>query len=99
MTTHIPCRDCPAFRQYMSEDWTSPIYAEKIGPDGKPLMDSMGKPILVRDREGEPVSWGACGARLPTFGAEKQTHVTMRSDWWCESKEKHEILARVHKKR
>ncbi len=94
---HILCRDCPCWRQYYKDDW-SPIFCEKLSPtDGKPLIDSMGNAVLVRNREGEPVMWGACAAKLPEFGPNTQTHVTMRSDWWCESKEKHEALTRMRR--
>lgn len=96
------CRECPLF---------APMYDWQGNDIGAPVFDANGQPVSKdgvqaqwRHKDGKLVRWGMCGAELPRRDVTKdaagieRVGASMRetrSDWLCESKEKHDSIARL----
>lgn len=93
------CRECPLFDPLVRPDGTD--VTAQVAENNVPVMRN-GVPDLWHHRDGVPVRWGMCFAELPARthvqGATPATSMReVRSDWGCESPEKHAAIARLRR--
>lgn len=88
------CEHCPAFAKHVDYDGRE-ILCPMLDSDGRPITKD-GAIQHERSADGRFVLQGNCCLRAPVrVDAQRTMFPTTKSNWFCEDRDRHDMLARI----